>query len=138
MHSMSRLSAATALVFAPLLNCQPAPAPSSGGNPSLCSTIPAPTADAASYFEFQVEVPATVPGGFPRYQRGTVAGEILMQFVVSTLGVPDMTTFKVLKTSDANLEPHARTIVASLRFHPAELVRGCPVRQLAQEVFEFR
>jgi hypothetical protein len=138
MHSMSRLSAVTVLAFGLLLSCQPAPAPSSGGSPSLCSTIPAPRAQAASYFEFEMEVPATVPGGFPRYQRGAVAGEILMQFVVSTLGIPDMTTFKVLKTTDPNLEPHARAIVASLRFQPAELVQGCPVRQLAQEVFEFR
>lgn len=97
-----------------------------------------PTAEAASYFEFDVEIPATVPGGFPRYQRGPVAGEILMQFVVNAVGVPDMTTFQVLKASDSRLEPHARTLVASLRFHPAQLVRGCPVRQLAQEVFEFR
>jgi hypothetical protein len=43
----------------------------------------------------------------------------------------------VLKASDRNLEPHARALLASLRFHAAELVPGCPVRQLVQEVFEF-
>jgi hypothetical protein len=49
-----------------------------------------------------------------------------------------MTTFKVLQASDQRLEPHARALVASLRFQPAELVRGCPVRQLVQEPFDFR
>jgi hypothetical protein len=67
-----------------------------------------------------------------------MAGEILMQFVVTPAGVPDMTTFKVLEASDTNLEPLARAVLATLRFHPAQRVRGCPVRQLAQEVFEFR
>ena len=118
----------------------PAAAPSTNASvtPSACSSLPSPRAEAASYFEFDVEVMATVPEGFPRLQRGAVTGEILVQFVVNTAGVPEMTTFRVLKASDQRLEPHARSVVASLRFQPAELVRGCPVRQLVQEPFEFR
>ena len=104
---------------------------------SSCSSPPPATAEGASYFEFQVEIPATVPGGFPRHQRGPVRGEVLMQFVVNVGGVPEIPTFRVLKASDRDLEPHARALVGSLRFHPAELVPGCPVRQLVQEVFEF-
>jgi hypothetical protein len=104
---------------------------------SSCSSLPPATAEFASYFEFQVEIPATVPGGFPRHQRGPVAGEVLMQFVVNVGGVPEIATFKVLKATDRNLERHARALLASLRFHPAEYVPGCPVRQLVQEVFEF-
>jgi hypothetical protein len=104
---------------------------------SSCSSPPPATAPGASYFEFQVEIPATVPGGFPRHQRGPVGGEVLMQFVVNVAGVPELSTFKVLKASDPNLEPHARALVARVRFDPAELVPGCPVRQLVQEVFEF-
>ena len=102
-----------------------------------CSSPPPATAPGASYFEFQVERSATVSGGFPRHQRGPVEGEVLMQFVVNVGGIPEIATFKVLKASNPNLEPYARALVASLRFHPAELVPGCPVRQLVQEVFEF-
>jgi hypothetical protein len=105
--------------------------------PSLCSSPPPPKGPAASYFEFQVERSATIPGGFPRHQRGPVAGEVLMHFVVNVGGIPELSTFKVLKASDRSLEPHARALVGSLRFHPAELAPGCPVRQLVQEVFEF-
>jgi hypothetical protein len=60
-----------------------------------------------------------------------------MQFVVNVGGVPEITTFKVLRASHRDLEPHARARLANLRFRPAELVPGCPVRQLVQEVFEF-
>ena len=80
---------------------------------------------------------ATVPGGFPRVQRGAITGEILVQFVVNTAGVPEMTTFRMLEATDPRLEPQARALVASLRFQPAELVRGCPVRQLVQQPFAF-
>jgi len=114
------------------------PSANASVTPSACSSLPTPRADAASYFEFDVEIMATVPGGFPRVQRGAITGEILVQFVVNTAGVPEMTTFRVLKASDERLEPQARSVVASLRFHPAELVRGCQVRQLVQEPFEFR
>ena len=102
-----------------------------------CSSPPPATAPAASYFEFQVEIPATVPGGFPRHQPGPVAGEVLMQFVVNAAGVAELATFKVLKASDRNLESHARALVGSLRFNPAELVPGCPLRHLVQAVIEF-
>jgi len=106
-------------------------------DPSLCSSPPPPTGPGASYFEFQVEKSATVPGGFPRHQRGPVAGEVLMHFVVNVGGVPEIASFKILKATDRRLESHARALLPTLRFQPAELVPGCPVRQLVQEVFEF-
>ena len=145
MRSRLSLGIIAAVALNALVACQPkqvspgaTPSTNAGASPSACSSLPTPRADAASYFEFDVELPATVPGGFPRVQRGPVPGEILVQFVVSRTGVPEMTTFRVLKASDHRLEPHARALVASLRFQPAELVRGCPVRQLVQEPFEFR
>ena len=145
MRSSLRLGTIAAVALNALVACQPkqvspgaAPSTTASTSPSTCSSLPTPRADAASYFEFDVEVMATVPGGFPRAQRGAITGEILVQFVVSTAGVPEMTTFRVLKASDPRLEPQARSLVASLRFQPAELVRGCPVRQLVQHPFEFR
>ena len=145
MRSRLSLGIISAAALSALLACHPKqvsptsmPITNTSVSPSACSSLPTPGADAASYFEFDVELPATVPGGFPRVQRGRGTGEILVQFVVSATGVPEMTTFKVLKASDQRLEPHARALVASLRFQPAELVRGCPVRQLVQEPFEFR
>ena len=145
MRSRLSLGIITAVALSALLACHPkqvspTPMPSTNASvsPSACSSLPTPRADAASYFEFDVEVPAAVPGGFPRVQRGRSTGEILVQFVVSASGVPEMTTFRVLEATDQRLEPHARALVASLRFQPAELVRGCPVRQLVQEPFEFR
>ena len=145
MRSSRNLGTIAAVALNALVACQPkqvfpaaVPSTTASTSPSACSSLPTPRADAASYFEFDVEVPAAVPGGFPRVQRGRSTGEILVQFVVSASGVPEMTTFRVLQASDQRLEPHARALVASLRFQPAELVRGCPVRQLVQEPFEFR
>ena len=130
---------AVALVaFGALVACDQRPRSlKAGASRVSCSSLPPPTAEGASYFEFQVEKSAAIPGGFPRHQRGPVAGEVLMQFVVNVAGVPEIATFKVLKATDSSLEPHARTLLSRLRFHAAEYVPGCPVRQLVQEVFEF-
>ena len=146
MRSRLSLAMITAVALSALVACHPKqvspalmPSTHASVSPSACSSLPTPRADAASYFEFDVEIPGAVSGGFPRVQRGgPVPGEILVQVVVSASGVPEMTTFRVLKASDQRLEPHARSLVATLRFQPAEIVRGCPVRQLVQEPFEFR
>jgi hypothetical protein len=125
------------LGFLGLAGCQARPTlPATTVAP--CIDLPAPRADAASYFEFEVQIPAGVPGGFPRHQRAPVTGEILVQFVVNTAGTPELTTFRVLKTTDDRLAAQARAVLATLRFSPAQIITGCPVRQLAQEVFEFR
>ena len=138
MRSRSSLRTVALVAFGALVACDLRPRSlAASATRNSCSSPPPPTAEGASYFEFQVEIPATVPGGFPRHQRGPVGGEVLMQFVVNVGGVPEISTFKVLKASDRNLEPHAHARLARVRFHPAELVPGCPVRQLVQEVFEF-
>jgi hypothetical protein len=138
MRSRSSLRTVALVALGALVACDLRPRSlAANATRSSCSSPPPATAEGASYFEFQVEIPATVPGGFPRHQRGPVGGEVLMQFVVNVGGVPEISTFKVLKASDRNLEPHARALLASVRFDPAELVPGCPVRQLVQEVFEF-
>jgi hypothetical protein len=102
-----------------------------------CPTPPG-SADPQAYFEFQVAVPARISTGFPRYQHAALPGEVLFQVVVDSCGFPDVSTLKILKSDRPALTDRARTIVAGLRFLPAELDNGQPVPQLVQQVFEFR
>jgi len=63
-------------------------------------------------------------------------GEVLAQFVVDPRGVPDLTTFKVIKSSDAAFTDAVRAALPSMRFSPAR-VGGAAVRQLIQQSFIF-
>ena len=95
------------------------------------------------YFDFQVERPATVvPGSqgpeYPQALRAAkVEGKVLVQFVVDTMGVPQMSTFKVLKTDQPEFAEAVRTALATMRFEPAR-VGGRAVKQLMQSPFAFR
>ena len=94
------------------------------------------------YFEFQVERPAGPrPGNSaPRYpdllRDAKVEGEVLAQFVVDTLGHPDMDTFKVLKSSHDLFTQTVMSSLPNMSFYPA-LVGGRPVKQLIQMPFQF-
>jgi hypothetical protein len=124
------------VVFAFLLvACAEPPSPAAQQAP--CLPPPGPSGPEA-YFEFQVAVPARITTGFPRYQHAPLPGEVLFQVVVDRCGFPDLSTLKILKSHRAALTDRTRTIVASLRFLPAELDNGQPVPQIVQEVFEFR
>ena len=105
-----------------------APADSSG--PSAAS-LPAYTAD-------QVETPAAVDTMNPvaplypdSLLRASVAGRVLVEFVVDTAGVPEMPTFFVVISTHALFSESVRRAVSSARFTPA--VRdGKAVRQRVQ------
>ena len=108
-------------------------------------TAPQPAAQAnpeQNYFEFQVEKPAApLPTNAPpRYppdlRAANVEGEVLVQFVVDTAGVPDMASFKVLRSSHAEFTKAAQAHVSTARYYPAVL-RGRKVRQLVQQPFNF-
>lgn len=43
----------------------------------------------------------------------------------------------MLRAADARLVAQVRALLPELRFTPAELVRGCPVRQIVQYPFRF-
>ena len=94
------------------------------------------------YFEFQVEKPAAPRAGNrpPKYpdelRKAGVEGQVLAQFVVDTLGIPNVRSFKVLRSTDPQFTASVREALADFRFHPAE-VGGRPVRQLVQMPFVF-
>ena len=71
------------------------------------------------------------PPPFPkRLAKGVLdkngRGEVHIRVLVDTLGVPDMATFTVVKSSHATLTRSVRTAVSKWKFSPAE-VGGCRV-----------
>lgn len=94
-----------------------------------------------TYFEFQVEKQATVSRGVPpRYpaelRAAGTSGEVLMQFVVDTMGLVEGSSIKEIRTSDTQFTAAVREALPQMRFHPAE-VGGRKVRQLVQMPFQF-
>jgi TonB family protein len=95
-----------------------------------------------TYFEFQVEqqvvpVPGNPSPKFPELLRQAgVDGTVLAQFVVDTLGHPDLATFKVLKSTHDLFTESVRSALPQLKFYPAK-VGGRPVKQLIQMPFDF-
>lgn len=94
-----------------------------------------------TFFDFQVEQAARVknaqkPSYPERLRSANVEGQVLVQFVVDERGIPVMSTFKVLKSTHADLTESVRSAVTTTSFHAAE-VRGQRVRQLVQQPFIF-
>jgi protein TonB len=106
-----------------------------GGMIARATTEPA-------YFEFQVEKPASPqPGNYaPRYpdslRVARIEGEVLAQFVVDTLGHPDMNTFKVLRSTHDLFTNTVKQSLPNMLFYPAE-VGDRKVKQLIQMPFQF-
>lgn len=103
---------------------------------------PAVTDGQKAYFDFQVEQPAVMaPGSIgPKMPKELIDSKgdynVLAQFVVDEAGKVDMSTFKVLKTSNALVAESVREALAAMQFTPA-LIGGKKVRQLLQQPFEF-
>jgi len=95
-----------------------------------------------TYFEFQVEKPAMAreTNPTPTYpsmlESAGVEGEVLVQFVIDTLGKADMSTFKVLKSTNDLFTSSIRSVLPRLRFYPAE-TGGRKVKELVQYPFSF-
>lgn len=95
-----------------------------------------------TYFEFQVEKPALAKEDNPRptypsmLESAGVEGEVLVQFVIDTLGRADMNTFKVLKSSNDLFTQSIKNVLPRLRFYAAE-TGGRKVRELVQYPFSF-
>jgi protein TonB len=93
-------------------------------------------------FAAQVEKPATPRNGnpSPKYpsllESSRVQGDVLVQFVVDTLGVADMSTFKVLDATNELFAESTRASLAKWRFFPAE-AGGRKVRQIVQLPLRF-
>ena len=94
-----------------------------------------------AYFEFQVTstvkpLSGRAPAYPPEMLEAHIDGRVLVQFVVDTLGAPEMRTFKVLESSNARFSEAVREAVPSMRFVPAKL-NGRRVRQVVQQPFTF-
>jgi TonB family protein len=120
------------------------------GAPDAPSVARSPSASQArqssepkdTFFEFQVDEPVhQLPGlgglRYPREMRITNReGEVLTQFVVDEHGVPDLTSFKALKSSDPAFTDAVRAALPTMRFTPAR-VKGRAVKQVVQQPFTF-
>lgn len=92
-----------------------------------------------TYFEFQVEKPATPIGtqtlAYPAGVRG-VGGDVIAQYVVDQNGLVEMSSFKVLRPADPRLISAVKAALANWHYQPAS-VGGRPVKQLVQQEFQF-
>ena len=95
-----------------------------------------------TYFDFQVEKPATMLVGglkpnYPRELEGSgIGGEVQAQFVVMRSGNVDMNSFKVLKSANGFFTQAVRNWISKIQFRPA-IIGGKPVNQLVQQSFQF-
>ena len=98
--------------------------------------------DGAPLFAAQVEKPATprIGNPSPRYpsllESSRVEGIVLVQFVVDTLGVAEMGTFKVLDATNDLFAQSTRATLSKWRFYPAE-TGGRKVKQVVQLPLRF-
>lgn len=111
-------------------------------SPAVVVEAPSPTNVTPPYFGFQVERPATPVSGSrgPRYpdslRTAGVEGAVLAQFVVNADGSVDLSTFKVLRSTQALFSDAVRAALINMRFTPA-LVGNRAVKQMVQSPFEF-
>lgn len=95
-----------------------------------------------AYFEFQVDKPVLPwPSNRPPHYPDAISvhshgGEVEVSFVVDSTGHADVSTFKVLSTSDAACAQSVRDALPGMRFYPAE-AEGRRVKQLVRQVFRF-
>lgn len=109
--------------------------------PGDSGVAPATTAD-QPYFEFQVDKPVMQApnSASPLYpdilRRAGVEGEVIVSFVVDTLGRVDLRSFKVILASHDLFANAVRNALPRMRFIPAETTGG-KVRQVVQQPFKF-
>lgn len=95
-----------------------------------------------TFLDFEVERPArgkdvSAPA-YPAHLRSQkIEGEVLVQFVVTENGSPEMSTFKVLKATDNGFVDAVKRAVSSSTFHAAQY-EGRNVKQLVQLPFRFK
>jgi protein TonB len=93
-------------------------------------------------FAYQVEKPAVSREGnpMPKYpsllESSRVEGTVLVQFVVDTLGNAEMSSFKVLQSSNELFAQSLRAALPKWRFYPAE-AGGRKVKQVVQLPLKF-
>lgn len=94
------------------------------------------------YFESQVEKAAMPRRGNPSptypstLESSRIEGTVLAQFVVDTLGRADMSTFRVLESTNDLFSASLRSALVKWRFYPAE-AGGHRVKQIVQLPLKF-
>jgi TonB family protein len=117
-----------------------APTVSKASKPTQPST--ANSNATSGYFEFKLSKGAKpLPSNStPRYpaelRRARVEGTVVAQFVVGADGVPEVSSFKVLRSTDPRFTSAVKIALGTMRFSPAE-VNGHAVKQLLQMPFVF-
>jgi periplasmic protein TonB len=111
-----------------------------GGRPDGTGDTPVPVPD-TPFDATQVErAVVSLPGGAPAYpemlRSAGVEGQVLVQFVVDTLGRAEPGSVIVLSTTHELFAQAVRSAIPRLRFRPAE-IGGKLVRQLVQQPFGF-
>lgn len=95
------------------------------------------------FFEFQVERPAAPLGRLrappypPKLRAARVEGDVIVQFVVDTLGRVERPSVRFLESTHPAFDDAVRRTLLVARFRPGEL-GGRPVRQVVQLPFQFR
>jgi len=77
-----------------------------------------------------------VPGYPALLERSGIEGRVLVEFVVDTLGRPDMKSVKVLESSNELFVQSLESALPRWRFYPAE-ARGRKVKQIVQLPLRF-
>jgi periplasmic protein TonB len=114
---------------------------SAGGAPGGTGTGTAP--DLSQPFrEHQVEIPVSALGNvspdYPPSLRETgVEGQVVAEFVVLESGRVDMSTLRIIETSNALFTASVRSALPRMRFSPAR-IGGTAVKQYVRQPFTFR
>jgi periplasmic protein TonB len=112
----------------------------SGGQHDGTGDSPVPVTN-GPFDAMQVErAVVALPGAAPTYpdmlRSAGVEGQVLVQFIVDTIGRAEAGSITVLSTTHDLFAQAVRTAVPRMRFRPAE-IGGRPVRQLVQQPFGF-
>jgi hypothetical protein len=96
-----------------------------------------------TYFEFQVEKPATILPGLsrkpvypPALLSSRARGEVAAQFVVNEEGLVELDTFKVLRATNEFFAQSLRDALPGFKYSPATIGERS-VRQMVQQLFQF-
>lgn len=115
---------------------------SKGASASSRSAMPPSPPDTQTYYGDQVEKPAIPYEDNPKplypskLERKGVDGEVLVQFVIDTTGRVDMSTTRVLRSTDSLFAQSVINVLPHMKFYPAQL-NGHKVKYAAEFPFSF-
>ena len=69
-------------------------------------------------------------------RRNRVTGRVLFEFWVDSRGRPEVSTFRVIRSSHRKFSDAVVRAVQTMRFNPAT-IGGCGVRQLVEQPYDF-